>query len=1175
MPALSDTSRWRTHPQSTSGFLYLLNPDVVIKRRINQSVFAFPITELTYDNPDANGGSYTDTEVFQTVVIKDGSTEAIKGMTYVNFPLDADTIPIGVMSSGDIQLVDNDIIEVWNDFRLWARLPRVATDGTLYKDWTRVFVGADNVQPPVANGGTWYAQTIDPDTELITVDFDATNSFAIRNFATISSYLWDVRDGTITVGADTDAAITATFPAGYRWVKLTVTDSNSRSADTYILVVAADDATALAVTSVSLQGSREGGWEAGFNVLENDVSAYPEGTACIYWVEEDYGGVIGSLNGKADREHIAFTGWLTRDTSLIAPDNSDWQITATNAFGIMRQLPAFSQTLQRPSGTATSWFEVPNLDWLRYVCFLIEWHSTLFFVCDVINPEYTTIQVLQLDAEAGSLLNQMEYAAKAVAALFTCDHQGRCYFELNQHLMSSAQQAAATTTVSITAADWVDDIAVQSQYQNRVALVVGYAIVPSANAISAVQSRAPGVAPGQGGGTETLDRQLATQAELNTRVGRLYQFRNRETENISLTVNHQGIIADPAWGEFIQVTIAANTNKRGINASSAKMVLTRVNISYNWDTGTEEQTWELEPVASFDGGDAITVVMPGEAAPESGEYVPQAGTWSTQAIQPPQFFSPYMPYVPTVLGGSTNTDYAIAAGDDNLSISDDGGATWTVSDTVTDFYCLSFIHSDPDVNPITTAVKVAALWTDGTDCIIRYNDDVFGAGTWSTEQTYAGYQGGVLRHVAGVADGFAAFLYLAGAATSYTDAMTGGLGAKTFLNISGVSVDISGGAQMSIPGQQGNYSSNEIEGEYSGYDDGFSDPLNIAMPIIDLGEPSTVTLTTCDFKRDPDTTGGDYVNLYYLDEDKAVISSGQIGSNGQMSTTYQTYSSGVVNVANVRYVVWLGVVAIQTPYADDLYVEYTPNNATAVKYTDDAWATDSTVTGGSYTADDNLAGDCDDHNLGVHLFVANHGIWYTAAYDQATATELTGLTGIDGSASVGVVRVPYTRVDNPSLLNNTKTALQFICGTESAVSGKTLWLVIFNANTGAIVSQTNITPIISGTTYVCLSPQGLETCGADTSKILMCAVPAGGDAGDTVLIYSGDGGAAWVIQNSTQSADLSFVRWSVGSTTQVWFAARAATNKAWDSSNRGGLLADRTGDLTLTDIREAYGFNAI
>jgi hypothetical protein len=53
-----------------------------------------------------------------------------------------------------------------------------------------------------------------------------------------SPWTWDVADGTITVGSTTTQDITVTFPVGYRWIELLVTDTNGEVGFNHIPIVA-------------------------------------------------------------------------------------------------------------------------------------------------------------------------------------------------------------------------------------------------------------------------------------------------------------------------------------------------------------------------------------------------------------------------------------------------------------------------------------------------------------------------------------------------------------------------------------------------------------------------------------------------------------------------------------------------------------------------------------------------------------------------------------------------------------------------------------------------------------------------------------------------------------------------------------------------------------------------
>lgn len=215
---------------------------------------------------------------------------------------------------------------------------------------------------------------------------------------------------------------------------------------------------------------------------------------------------------------------------------------------------------------------------------------------------------------------------------------------------------------------------------------------------------------------------------------------------------------------------------------------------------------------------------------------------------------------------------------------------------------------------------------------------------------------------------------------------------------------------------------------------------------------------------------------------------------------------------------------------------------------------DSIVTTEVGPAVGDFGGDLDDFNLGVAIAAANKSIYYSASYTGAFS-ELSGLTGLDGTALITCVRVPYRKLATQAL-NDDKTSLQFIFATGSAVSGKTLWGVTFNATDGTILAQSDMTPIISSTTYRVIGPEALETNGQNTQRILALAKPLAG--GNTRLIYSSDGGATWSIRQS--NLDARCVRWVEGSLTRAVISGAVGIRY---SENMGGTVANRDGDFEI------------
>lgn len=195
MPLLSgsELTAWRTHPQVVEMYCYILNPTVLASRRINMASITYPITVLTFDNPDADGGDPTDALAGETIRVRDGSTDEHKGFVRLRSFPSGSTVKIGVTSQGEVDFKDNDILEFLDERRMWSKQPSADASGNPLKDGDITFSAAI-AQPPVANAGPNYARKIDPSTNVITVDFDGSLSFAVREGATITGYQWDFID---------------------------------------------------------------------------------------------------------------------------------------------------------------------------------------------------------------------------------------------------------------------------------------------------------------------------------------------------------------------------------------------------------------------------------------------------------------------------------------------------------------------------------------------------------------------------------------------------------------------------------------------------------------------------------------------------------------------------------------------------------------------------------------------------------------------------------------------------------------------------------------------------------------------------------------------------------------------------------------------------------------------
>jgi len=658
---------WRDHPYSYQGYLFLLKPTPVFKARVNMSSISYPWQRLTYDTVTL--GAYTDIEPGMTVLL--GTSEGADDLgrnrtrwTYEGMVADEDTIYVGQFSrgvkDGEFDVEDNAYITVLDDYRVWAKIPRVTNDGVVYKDYKLQYSDCEP-QPPVANAGVGYAEFIDPDTEVITVDFDGSASFAVAAGASISSYAWDFADGTPSTG-DTAQVSDVTFPAGFRWVKLTVTDSNGQAHTARVPVFAAETSGSNAPITrfeVVEQVLSSEGQHFSVRIYEDiDLSDYPDGTLIMYWEREVHGGVAGSLTGPTGREHMKFIGWLDTDEAEISVSEAGAlpgvTLNCVDVGGRLRQLPGFPFVLERDSAP-TKWSQLKTLNIDRYLWFILLWHSTALELADFTwSGTGETYAVPVLGSDGASLWEQTDRRAQAIAHRLTCDRFGRLAVRPDPLLQDSGDRTATVIT-DIDESDWAGTLTYTHQRPPRVHWLWGEAIqaqAADADAIEAVTPLfcvAPGKAPGQGvQETNQGEQVVADQMELNAREGHRYAARhNAEEGYFELELAHAGDSGiDPALMQWVRLTISAQTAaQRGLTFTDERFLPTEMTIEHDHEAQTKRVSLTLQrervgtPAATFvpptGEFEQFEDLYPGDyeiTYPDLGEFWLQANAGSIAAI---------------------------------------------------------------------------------------------------------------------------------------------------------------------------------------------------------------------------------------------------------------------------------------------------------------------------------------------------------------------------------------------------------------------------------------------------------------------------------------------------------------------------------------------------------------
>jgi hypothetical protein len=720
---------------------------VVFQASVNGSV-TFPATTLTVDNVTV--GSISDIVDGMTIEVLDGSGNS-RGLLRVAVGAGSGSvIQVNEFSAATVNAQDGDTVIIRDEFRIFDRL--VSATSKLNKDSRTLYTDAGSNPPPVSNAGGLFAGFTDIGQVYATVTFDAVDSFTLDpDSGGTTSYVWDVDDGTITVGSTTTEAITVQFPVGFRHVKLTVTDSsNAKSTVRWVPVwvhsrVNSDGDYPKSVLLESRDYTTEG-WTAQFQLpvgSEASIDNLPDGALVIVWEEQYYGGSLAQYGSNvSNRSHIKFVGFLDRDQITIDAEVDTVTFTAVSPLGILAQTPALPQLTVQAS-SPDKWHKIKTNSVHRTLWYLWYWHTTAFLYFDFKLPSSGDLTFNRLATTVTSnQLEQFRDIASSLGLVVTCDWLGRLLVDFDPQLLDTSARSGRTTAYNLTTADMVRiEWEREHRWQGKQVTGEGITDGTAASSNDPVFSRGPGNAPAPlGTGVESFDRQIVdNQADLNERTGlyfakvnSLYNGR-KVPRGLRLIMRPGYDVFDPALQEYVTLTLPASTNRRVVAfTSSTKWLVVGASVAYN--EGEKEITYTLDH-ETF-GPDGTTYTPPTSGENGLTDFTPPDLNFPDLEL-PALETGPILDSSPPNIAAFNIDGYYYLTGDYNTT-EVNGGPTWTrallsglgVSGTVESFTVDAF---SPLYLATGTTVNGWLVTTTGIYLI----EDIFGAISATLQLTFA------------------------------------------------------------------------------------------------------------------------------------------------------------------------------------------------------------------------------------------------------------------------------------------------------------------------------------------------------------------------------------------------------------------------------------------------------
>lgn len=616
--------------------LFLHIPTPLFQARVNMpGTITYPVTELIFDTVTL--GAYTGIEFDMTLLLGTAAGLDDLGRVRVQKAATATAIPVARISQGvedgTLYVQDNAYITVWgDDFRVWSRLPYITPgeDGVAYKDGDIASLSYNEEIPPVVIMGAGTAGTIDAITGLLTVAFDASESYPMADGATIVSWAWDLKGGVAVAGSISSSTVTATFTPGFRQIALTIVDSNA-IANTGRRPILAINPAADPTIPFDLEGAPRftaAGQTVAVRLLDNRLrSTYPDGCLAMMW--------DGEPSSPSDRSHIRLIGWHQSDSVSIRAGKTGLErgtvLNLVDVAGRLATLPGFPQALERVD-PATTWEHMPNLTMRKCLHYLLEWHSTALRLVDffLMPPTTDDYPAMRLDSSGATLFDQINSRARSMVPdhYVTCNRLGQLHVVADWMLVDVADRPAVTVT--LTEDDW-SELRVEYNRPPRVHVLRASAVVSSTDweydafgnaTLPLAFSIAPGDAFSQGTSEATQGEQLTlSQAALNVCTGHRYARMNARYGPFGIIKPDTDIWAlEPALMPRVQLNISAATAaQRGLDSTTLIGLIKELQTPYRT---TKEGTVMGPPTLVFERevvglpAQTVTPLIPGTAPTE-------------------------------------------------------------------------------------------------------------------------------------------------------------------------------------------------------------------------------------------------------------------------------------------------------------------------------------------------------------------------------------------------------------------------------------------------------------------------------------------------------------------------------------------------------------------------------
>lgn len=569
-------------PHTITPRLDIFGLSTIATASINQATLAYPLATLTVDNTV----NWSDVKQGQLLRITDGSDTVL--WSSVRKDSIANTLYLSGMSLGDsgysqqiqVALADNQTVTVYSARPLWGFLSRIA-GGAFFKTFDVAYSGQGTQPVPVSNSGAWQAGKT---TDTFTLPKGGSNTSFAHGAATISSRLWTLPSGVTLAGgyALTDAVIQVTATEGQYLISQTVTDSNSKTHTSYVLLfVGASFGDSYRWTLDKSDSTRQG-WNATFTIYGNDLRDVLYPSAAVLFTKPS---LFGGESVTAGVINDTFSGYISEIEYSHDGDVPSARVTVLGALPYAKHIPMAKQGVFEKA-SPSDWTQVTSTlsNPAGFAWYLMQHHCpALLQLQDFDNGSLTTPRKLSASFQQPDLLGQLNGAAELILGNIGSADDGAIVLRKNPLYEGNTYRNALDVRYTWTETDIVPPLSYPYTPHLAYGQTIAYAFAYGGSEplpLGAIQGKAQAQGVGQGRTPDFIVTTTDGQTRVNEVVGHWHAESNAKTKDITFTVDRNLDIVRPVYMEWQRMTVDDYYDPAGEGWSSDRILPSSVSRSY-------------------------------------------------------------------------------------------------------------------------------------------------------------------------------------------------------------------------------------------------------------------------------------------------------------------------------------------------------------------------------------------------------------------------------------------------------------------------------------------------------------------------------------------------------------------------------------------------------------------